>query len=707
EQLRAAGLQIIYSSEQLSTSLRVLAEPIASDPRGILQDLIGPHGLDAVDGPSGTLLVVPAPGWEGVASGGVTGRVILDADRRPAAGARVTVAGAPGSVAAAADGRFLIHRLSVGVHALEIRSADGGWQQNVDIRVRNREVTRIVVALAPAPRLVEGVVVTPTRHRIVGEEPETRTTLEGEALERLAHLGEDAHRSASRLPGAATGDKSARFHLRGGDANEVLVVMDGLEIDQPFHIREFLAFSGIIDSRAVEKIDLLAGGFPAEYGGRMSGVMELSSMNPSRSFGASLGTGVPNSWALLQGENAADDRRWLVATRAWYPDMLFDVVDPGGEDINPYYYDGLAKYEFQSAGGTLWSGHLLAARDRVDFEGEETATSARARYETTYVWMNVRTPWTPRLYSLSQLSMGRIASSRDGFSEQAMEGATELADERESSFFGLKQDWTFRANERSLVKWGFDGRRVEADYDFESLSVIDDPLFTAPGSPVVVQRSARLQPSGSRIAAYAAWRTRPVASLTAELGVRWSLQSYTNGRQLDPRVNLVWAPTDRSTFRAAWGLFHQPQRIDEVAVEDGVSRFFPAQRAEHRLLSWEHRFEGGVELRADAYWKTVSRPGPRFENLFNPIELFPDGESDRIRLEPRSATARGIEIFARRDPRTGLAWWASYALARAEDRIGGRSEPRNWDQRHAVAAGIGYRVEPGWRIDVAGTWHSG
>ena len=706
-ELRAEGLDIVYSSDLVRSSMRVLAEPVSDTPRAILDELIAPHGLTARDGPNGTLLIVQAePG--AAPAGGIAGRVVGSGDRRPIPGARVAVeAGGDSSVAVtAADGRFLLFRLAPGSVPLEVVSADGQRRSWVEVAVKAGEMTRVVLELTETPGIIEGIVVTPTRYRIVEEQPETRRTLEAEEMARLAHMGDDAQRAVSRLPGTASGDKSARFSLRGGEWNETLILLDGFEIDEPFHLRDFLAFSGIIDSRAIERTDLLAGGFPVEFGDRMSGVMELTSSEARDGSHTSVGAGTLNSWVLSEARTRDLDKGWLVAARAWYPDAVLDLVDPGGEDLNPGYYDLLGKMEWRTSQGTIVSGHVLAARHLIKSVETELGDRVKARSDTGYAWVNLETPWTARLFSLTQLSVARLESNRHGETTEG-NSLAEVTDDRTSDARGLKQDWVFRASENALLKWGFNARDVGAGYDYTSHAVIDDPVFTAPGPPRVVDRVAREEPSGHTVGVYAAARGKLLPALTAELGLRWARQSYSRQEQLEPRVNLVIAASEHDTVRAAWGQFHQPQRVDELQVEDGVTRYFPAQLAEHRVVSWEHDSGAGVFFRVDAYWKTLTHLRPRFENLFNPIELLPETEGDRVEVAPDRGLARGLEVLYERSPSRRLTWWTGYALSSARDTIDGRTEPRSWDQTHALNTGLALRFGTGWELDLAGVYHSG
>jgi len=125
------------------------------------------------------------------------------------------------------------------------------------------------------------------------------------------------------------------------------------------------------------------------------------------------------------------------------------------------------------------------------------------------------------------------------------------------------------------------------------------------------------------------------------------------------------------------------------------------------MVSLEHSFKPGLASRFEIFCKDLSNLRPRFENLFNPIQLFPESSSDRIRVAPDRGLVRGFEIVLKGSTSPALSWWASYVLARAEDQIDGVWEPRSWDQRHALTAGLNLTLPPNWSFSLAGLYHAG
>ena len=212
---------------------------------------------------------------------------------------------------------------------------------------------------------------------------------------------------------------------------------------------------------------------------------------------------------------------------------------------------------------------------------------------------------------------------------------------------------------------------------------------------------------GETLGIYAAAR-RSFGKLDAELGWRWDAERFT-GLDEDlssPRLALHYRLNDRTRFSASWGDYNQFQRVELLQVEDGLEDYFPATRTEHLLIGFEHKLTKSLQLRGDAYLKTYHHLRPRYTNLFDPNELVPEANPDRVAVIASEAEAHGLELILKYNSGSPLSWWGSYAYSHAFDTVDGDDIPRGWDQRHALNFVGNWRGKK-WNFNVAARVHSG
>ena len=318
---------------------------------------------------------------------------------------------------------------------------------------------------------------------------------------------------------------------------------------------------------------------------------------------------------------------------------------------------------------------MLAADDSLDQSSTEIEDGFPEReeldtgYGNAYVWG--RHLWTvnPRVFVESALSFGRVDRDRNA-SEEGFNYEFAIQDVRQMDVISLKQDWNWQPNHRHYLKWGFETRSYDVDYDYFNTRLFFDEIGTPPGSSGSGITRFNQSFSDEQFSLYLADRIRITDPFTLEVGARWDRQELTDEDQVSPRVNAVYNLGKGGTLRASWGIFHQSQRPNELQVEDGETRFFPAERADHFLVGWERGFRlagQDLNLRVDAYQRKISDPRPRYENLFDAFTPNPEATNDRILLAPESSSAQGLELFLSR--RAGrFSWWVGYALSEVTDR---------------------------------------
>ncbi len=228
-------------------------------------------------------------------------------------------------------GRFRLADLEPGEWTLRVRRL-GYRDADVRATVTAGETATVEVVLAESAIALPGVAVEVDRQRASFQEQAGATTrdITRAEMKRIPGVAEaDVLRAIELLPGVvSTSDYSSAFNVRGGSADENLILLDGFPIYNPFHLGGFFS---VFNADMVARAELLAGGFPAEYGGRVSSVLNVESdaagIGTTFDAGVSLlatrlavGGDVPSGPAGALGLGTA---RYRVSARRSYFDQLF------------------------------------------------------------------------------------------------------------------------------------------------------------------------------------------------------------------------------------------------------------------------------------------------------------------------------------------------------------------------------------------------
>ncbi|MFQ5605391.1 MAG: TonB-dependent receptor domain-containing protein [bacterium] len=644
---------------------------------------------------------------EARAQGRISGFVVDEKTRKPLPGANVVLLESESGTATAADGSFELLDVAEGVYTVQVSFIGYKTQQRKNVAVTQDSNIEITFNLVEQPIELREFVVTPGYFSIKRSNPGSQQILTRDELKSVALYGGDVFRAITRLPGVTGNDFSSKFAIRGGKNEEVLVLFDGLELYEPFHLKDVGGgVMSIIDMEAVGRIDLITGGFTAEYGDKMSGVFNIHSPAAPQNR-ASVGISLMNARLFAQRHFSDQKGQWTLSARRGYLDALMKATGNDKEFL-PNYYDLFAKIQYQLGKRHSLSAHFLRAHDTFKFVDDEDDESDTG-YGSTYGWLNFKSFITQKLFVQSTFSVGKVDQNREALvltEEKAVQET--VSDPRDFSFYGLKQDWSFELSKRFFIKWGLELKKVKANYRYTNLNW-QSVTSSATGASITVVDSTfiKLQPGGHQFAAYLSDRVRIFSPLTAEVGLRYDFPSYTGDKTWSPRINLALTLGSRTAIKAGWGRFFQSQSINELAVQDNDEIFYPAELAEHRVLGIEHVFGNDVELRVEAYQKKLSNIRPRYTNLIGTLDVFPELSGSRVREVPEHGEAKGIEIYLKQDKGGKYSWWISYALTSVQDFILFRDVPRFVDQSHTLDLNFNYKPNKKWRINLAWLYHTG
>ena len=692
--LQERGLRLIYSSAIVDEKTLVTVEPEATEPRAMLEEILSPLGLAVRDGPGGALLIVRSALEED--TGTLRGRVVSTARGAPVVGASVNLTGAQTAATTRPDGTFEIREVHSGVHEVVIQAQGFFGRTITGVRVRQSDSTGMTIRLKPLPTYLEEIIVTPNRLSLLQEDQTSQLSLGDDDSVLVPTFGGDVSRIVESLPGVAAPDNSAAFNVRGSQAGDVSFILDGLELYEPFHLARFQSPFSFVDADIVDTIDFIGGAFTADFGDRHGGVVKVSTWAPQDPHRTRIGVSSLNT-RVSHGAPLPDGRgSYLASARTWYPGAFGEVTEFEESGLEPRFGDAYLSLSLNVSPSTVISAHTLMAYDSFGFNevgGNETVKSAN---RSGYFWLRALKTWRSEMVSETILSAGRLEQSRDGISEPEQDLLL-VDDDRVVDFLGLKHDLSYQFADAHLIRAGVDLRRLDSDYEYTS-GLANDPAS---------QTSIRLDPLGLTISGYVAYRAAVSERIATEVGVRYDRQSYTDEHQFSPRLNGIWRMGERSELRLGLGQYYQSQRIHELHVEDGETEFLPVELSRQAALTFQHRLPGEMSVRLDAYYRRLTRLHPRYENLENPIELFPETEMDRVLVSADHARLSGIELLFRTASQKPFYGTVSYAWSSAEDVIDGHGVPRNWDQTHAGKFLVGYRHPDKWSVSLSGTAHTG
>ncbi len=552
-------------------------------------------------------------------------------------------------------------------------------------------------------RTIQEVVVNASAHQFQMAHIGSSLSFDKENLSKRPAIANDALRVSSRLPGAANNGVSARSSIRGGRENEMLITFNGMRLYEPFHLHQFNQLFSVVDSRTIDSIDVLTGGFPATYGDRLSGVTVLNTMAPgtvddSKEIGIGLYTA-----SYLQTLSVGQ-HDLVISLRRSTIDLILDAAE---HDLGtPSFGDLHIQYQFNLDEQSTFLANILWFGDDLAINNSSYSESMDSSFSSLYTWLSYRREKESGATTETKIGFTAIKDDREGFVNKPEMVSGSLADDQEFRVYTLEHTRQYDFG-NSLLNVGATYRYLDAEYGFRSELRVD-PRFANISN---FERPEALQfeesELGQQLAAFISYKHRILRPLYVEAGFRMDSQDYLSSgwsKQVTPRLNLLYRFPSAGELRVGLGKFSQSQGIHELDASDGIRFFQQPQKANHYVLSYKQSFSH-LDLKIEAYRKVTDEPEFYFENLTDPLAIVPELQVDRTLIDPSRAVSKGIELSVSGDWR-GNDFWLNYTQAEVEETIDGHSVRRSSDQKHA--ANIGWsRQFRRWQLAVESTYHSG
>jgi len=531
-------------------------------------------------------------------------------------------------------------------------------------------------------------------------------------------LGErDILKTIQLLPGIkSAGDGNSGFYVRGGGADQNLILLDEAPVYNPSHL---LGFFSTFNSDAVKNIVVYKSGMPAQYGGRLSSVVDVK-MNEgnNQDFGASGGIGLISSRLNIEGPLQKDKSSFLLSGRRTYADLFLKLSsDTTINRSRLYFYDlnGKANYKLGEKDRLYLSGYF--GRDVLSQE-----SVAGINWGNTTATMRWNHLFNSRLFSNTSL----IYSNYD-FKITSKTAGNEFNIISQIKDWNLKEELQWYADAKNSVNIGFNaihhtikpGEITEAkdanlnSTTFQHRYSLENAIYATNTWKATDRISLTY---GIRLSAFTIlgkgdyYGIEPSGKITdtTHYGPGQVVKTYLNP---EPRVAFAYQLNATTALKASYVRNTQNLHLISNSVSSSPTDRWVANtniikpEISDQVSIGYYKDLAPFELTVETYYKTMEhqidyRNGA---NIYTnqPIEtqlLFGKGR------------AYGLEWLLRK--RTGrFTGWISYTLSKTERKIDGIND-NQWynarqDRTHDIAVVGTYKLSRKWTLSADWVFYTG
>lgn len=574
--------------------------------------------------------------------------------------------------------------LSPGLHRMRVMHVSYEASAEFDEQVTSSQTTRDILALEPHELMLPPVEVTAQAAPSARISSSGVRALDPQKLAAMPNVRDDPFQMLRVLPGVAGDDVGAEFHLRGGSIRQTLVRIDGMEVRELFHGRDFGGITGIVPLGLVDGMDVYLGGFPAEYGGRVSGVVDLDLRRAGKS-GAHGQVGIDAVSARTLAEVHGEKSSTFLSVREGYLDRVLEWVQDEAV-IQPAYRDLMLRSVLRRNESEDLSWNYIRSEDHLFFDDDVERHYVDADYLDHYLWSTWKHAGSSRVVS--------SATVYGALSKQLRSVGFDGRDDHNLTRVGGRLDLDIQASDIHLLKTG-----AQFEREGGRLSIRTDEIIEIDADGIIhAETNFEGEKSLERFrsSAYVQDSIRPYESLALGLGLRVSHDDASGEVRWNPRTSFAWNFAEGWTATGAWGKYDQPPDV-QLSDEPGLRLVSDrAAWAEHVVAGIKKSF-GRTTLGVEAYAKD-------FHRLDGVAKRTIAGNTEYYLISRGGAS--GLEMSFEHVSR-GSSFWLSYTVAKSEWGNVDHSFLRDFDQRHALTASNTIHFGGSWDLGTTYVFHSG
>ena len=537
-----------------------------------------------------------------------------------------------------------------------------------------------------------------------------------------AFMGEvDVLKTIQLLPGVqSSGEGSSGFYVRGGGPDQNLILLDEATVYNASHL---FGFFSVFNADAIKDINLIKGGMPAQYGGRLASVLDISMKEGnSRTYEVDGGIGLISSRMTLQGPIKKDTSSFILSGRRTYIDVL---VNPLINDTSAfkgtgyYFYDLTSKvnYRISDKDRIFLSGYF--GRDVFTFRNKKRGFAFDIPWGNATASMRWNHLFNDRLFVNTS-----VIFSDYNFSFSAEQNDFEFKLSSGITDWNTKVDFSYLPNYRHTIKFGshftyhtfvpgsVSGRSGEVSFEpdqiYKQYSNEGAVYFS---DDVEVNDNIKIH-AGLR---YSSFQHGGPVTVRNYLKNEITGDTSNHHRHLEPRLSLRYKLNKTSSLKSSYSQNYQYIHLASVSsVSLPTDLWIPSSKIikpqygrQFALGYFKNLFDNKWEMSVEAYHK-------KMENLIEYREgVFPEDNTNSNQDDAftfGNGESYGIEFFIKK--RLGkTTGWVGYTLSKTDrffDKLNnGELFPAKYDRTHDISFTASHELNDQWVISAVFVYATG
>lgn len=644
-------------------------------------------------------------------TGDITGYVTEEGSKLPLVGANIIIEEAGNGTTTDLNGYFRIKGIKPGNYTLKVSYIGYKTVNKTDIIVKSGSASQVEIFLRPVSVEFTDVVVKGSYFEEDNIEPVSVTGLSQEEIRRSPGSAGDISRVMLVLPSVAKiNDTRNSLIVRGGSPVENAFFIDNIEVPNINHFPMQGSSDGpigLINLELVRDVEFYSGGFNADYGNRLSSVMNISFREGnSDKFRGQLDFSMQGIGAVIEGPLPGERNSWVLSYRRSYFDLLFNVTDM--KNPVPSYSDIHFKSVMHLSRNLKLKIIDIFASDRSDVDRPDALEFKMNNYgefRSNVNTFGITAEYIHGADLFSSLSLSHTLTGYDVKLNLTTNAQGFIHAKTDENTFNIRNINHLRLGSGSNIDFGADARIPVNSYDQTYFSITDRE---GKMSPLVVIKN-NFSTFGAGIFAKASFNT--AEKIMINPGLRLDYYNLNKEVNLAPRLSLKYSIDELSGISASAGLYYQNLPLILQKQKPEFENLKNPQ-AWQFVIGGERLLSEDTKLTVEAYYKLYSRlpmdkANPELSLFDMPIDNGSfSGYTDIV--SDGEAYSAGIEISVQKKLAKDIYGFAGLSVSDAKYRgLSGKTYDRRFNSIIGFSAEGGYKPNDEWDLSLRWSYSGG